>query len=136
MPTYDPNLKTEADYLAAMDERQLACRFGHSFPPLLGSELPPGFDAIPLKYGVLQITEECTICTTKLVYLTRQHGAYDAKERTRTLKYDYPDWWVHVPRDKDGTTIATRGTCRAELFDLRMDAIKRRANSHGNRKVA
>jgi len=126
----DPNLRTKRDYLARMDERQLACRFRHSFPPLLGDKLPKGFDVAPMRAGVMLVTETCPVCTTQIIYETAPGGHLDYDVRTRTLRYVYPEWWIHVPR-KDGVTV-TMADARAVLWEGQIKLIKAAARKHGS----
>jgi len=109
-----------ADYLAAMDPRQMVCRYAHQGLPvwiMRGGKLPKGIDAAPLVGGGLLIIETCSVCTTEITY---QQG--DGKQR----RYIYPDWWIHVPGDIQGGNV-TRSDCKGVLVELAHDALAAQA---------
>jgi|SRR5215469_3287338 len=118
------DIRTHEDALAAMDDRQLACRYGHmGFTPLLPGKLPKNVDASPAVGGGVLVEETCTVCTTIKAYITRRGtGIQD-----NTIRYVYPTWWVHVPRELIGGNV-TKRHCKEALLDANMDALEKLAS--------
>jgi len=87
-----------------------------------------------MRAGVMLITETCPVCTTRLIYETAPGGHLDGDVRTRTTRYEYPEWWVHVPR-RDGLFVSM-ADARAVLWEEQLRDIKALARKHGRIKAA
>lgn len=100
------------NYLADMDDEQLACRAGrHSWPILIpGRKIPRGIRAtLNAHDGSYQITETCPVCGETRTKTTLPRGVYD---RNAVYRYEYPPNWIRIPLDEP----ISRADIVAELY--------------------
>lgn len=120
--TIEPDPEADAaDWLAATDDRLLACRAqGHAFPKLRAGRVPRGIRATRQHDGAYQVTSTCRDCGTERTLTTLPGGALD-------LPASYTYRWPRGYATPAGAHI-TRRMALAELWDRAIERVAESAS--------